>query len=213
MKFKPVSRRTARLLDASPDVDRRWCIRLVRVASTFYAGALQTTTYHIPRYRYQGCRTFTNNHLAGQPRTWHSATRFVRKSSSTRLAERLKIDPPDLRLRIVESSNAVTAEFFASGPSSRRMHSPRCEVSDWKEKFRKLPEGRGVGLAAPLSTGAGFPFTGTKCRTRSSLTIRPQRRRLDFCGATEIGQGSTMFSRESLPRFWASTRSTFAVHW
>ncbi|HYP52511.1 MAG TPA: molybdopterin cofactor-binding domain-containing protein, partial [Pyrinomonadaceae bacterium] len=30
------------------------------VASTFYAGALQTVTYEIPRYRYRGLRAFTN---------------------------------------------------------------------------------------------------------------------------------------------------------
>jgi len=38
------------------------------VASTFYAGALQTTTYHVPRYRYQGCRAFTNKPPCGPKR-------------------------------------------------------------------------------------------------------------------------------------------------
>src|SRR6267154_1776359 len=38
------------------------------VASTFYTGALQTTTYHIPRYRFQGCRTFTNKPPCGPKR-------------------------------------------------------------------------------------------------------------------------------------------------
>src|SRR6266566_295218 len=30
------------------------------VASTYYTGALQTVTYHVPRYRFQGARAFTN---------------------------------------------------------------------------------------------------------------------------------------------------------
>src|SRR6266853_3638092 len=38
------------------------------VASTFYTGILQPTTYHIPRYRYEGCRTFTNKPPCGPKR-------------------------------------------------------------------------------------------------------------------------------------------------
>src|SRR5207237_569794 len=30
------------------------------VASTYYTGALQTVTYHVPRYKFQGARAFTN---------------------------------------------------------------------------------------------------------------------------------------------------------
>src|SRR5207249_3094397 len=35
------------------------------VASTFYTGALQTVTYHLPRYRFRGCRAFTNKPPCG----------------------------------------------------------------------------------------------------------------------------------------------------
>jgi CO/xanthine dehydrogenase Mo-binding subunit len=38
------------------------------VASTFYTGALQTVTYHIPRYRFRGCRVFTNKAPCGPKR-------------------------------------------------------------------------------------------------------------------------------------------------
>ena len=34
------------------------------VASTFYTGALQTVTYNVPRYKFEGVRVFTNNRLA-----------------------------------------------------------------------------------------------------------------------------------------------------
>src|SRR5260370_37956170 len=83
------------------------------VASPFYCGALQTTTYHIPRYRYDGCRTFTNKPPCG-PKRGHGTPqpRFGQEVQLDKIAEKLKIDPADLRLRIVESSNAVTANFF-----------------------------------------------------------------------------------------------------
>src|SRR5216683_1300023 len=58
------------------------------VASTFYAGALQTTTYHIPRYLYQGCRTFTNKPPCGLKRV------SARKSSSTRSPKSSRLTLP-----------------------------------------------------------------------------------------------------------------------
>src|SRR5215468_5099262 len=72
------------------------------VASTYYAGALQTTTYHIPRYRYEGCRTFTNKPPCG-PKRGHGTVqpRFGQEVQLDKIAEKLNIDPAELRLRIV----------------------------------------------------------------------------------------------------------------
>src|SRR5713101_3728054 len=82
------------------------------VASTFYTGALQTTTYHIPRYRFQGCRTFTNKPPCG-PKRGHGTVqpRFGQEVQLDKIAEKLQIVPADLRLRITESSNAVTSYY------------------------------------------------------------------------------------------------------
>jgi 4-hydroxybenzoyl-CoA reductase subunit alpha len=164
------------------------------VASTFYAGALQTTTYHIPRYRYDGCRTFTNKPPCG-PKRGHGTPqpRFGQEVQLDKIAEKLKIDPADFRLRIVESSNAVTANFLRLGTVNlaeciRRL----VKVSGWKEKFRKLPEGRGVGLAcSAYLTGAGLPIYWNKM-PHSGVQLKFDRGGgvSIFCGATEIGQGS-----------------------
>jgi 4-hydroxybenzoyl-CoA reductase subunit alpha len=164
------------------------------VASTFYAGALQTTTYHIPRYRYDGCRTFTNKPPCG-PKRGHGTPqpRFGQEVQLDKIAEKLKIDPADLRLRIVESSNAVTANFFRLGTVNLAECIRRIvKVSGWKEKFRKLPEGRGVGLAcSAYLTGAGLPIYWNKM-PHSGVQLKFDRGGgvTIFCGATEIGQGS-----------------------
>jgi 4-hydroxybenzoyl-CoA reductase subunit alpha len=164
------------------------------VASTFYAGALQTTTYHIPRYRYQGCRTFTNKPPCG-PKRGHGTPqpRFGQEAQLDKIAERLKLDPADLRLHIVESSGSVTANFFRLGTVNLAECIRRVvKVSDWKEKFRKLPEGRGVGLAcSAYLTGAGLPIYWNKM-PHSGVQLKFDRGGgvSIFCGATEIGQGS-----------------------
>src|SRR5213594_76660 len=164
------------------------------VASTFYAGALQTTTYHVPRYRYQGCRAFTNKPPCG-PKRGHGTPhpRFGQEVQLDKIAEKLKIDPADLRLRIVESPNTVTANFFRLGTVNLAECIRRIvKVSDWKEKFRKLPEGRGVGLAcSAYLTGAGLPIYWNKM-PHSGVQLKFDRSGgvSIFCGATEIGQGS-----------------------
>jgi len=164
------------------------------VASTFYTGALQTTTYHIPRYRFQGCRTFTNKPPCG-PKRGHGTPqpRFGQEVQLDKIAEKLKIDPAELRLRIVETSGAVTANYMRLGTIKlaeclRRL----VKVSDWNAKFRKLPEGHGVGLAcSAYLTGAGLPIYWNKM-PHSGVQLKIDRGGgvTVFCGATEIGQGS-----------------------
>jgi 4-hydroxybenzoyl-CoA reductase alpha subunit len=164
------------------------------VASTFYTGALQTTTYHIPRYLFQGCRTFTNKPPCG-PKRGHGTVqpRFGQEVQLDKIAEKLKLDPAELRLGIVESPNTVTANYLRLGTVNLSECIRRVvKASGWKEKFRQLPEGRGVGIAcSAYLTGAGLaiywnkmPHSGVQLKLDrgGGVTI--------FCGATEIGQGS-----------------------
>ena len=164
------------------------------VASTFYTGALQTTTYHIPRYRFEGCRTFTNKPPCG-PKRGHGTVqpRFGQEVQLDKIAEKLKLDPADLRLRIVESPNTVTANYLrlSTVNLSECIHRVM-KVSGWKEKFRKLPQGRGVGLAcSAYLTGAGLSIYWNKM-PHSGVQLKLDRGGgvAIFCGATEIGQGS-----------------------
>jgi len=164
------------------------------VASTYYAGALQTTTYHIPRYRYEGCRTFTNKPPCG-PKRGHGTPqpRFGQEVQLDKIAEKLRIDPTELRLRIVESPNSVTANFLRLGTVNLTECIQRVvRISDWKNKYLKLREGRGVGLAcSAYLTGAGLPIYWNKM-PHSGVQLKFDRGGgvSVFCGATEIGQGS-----------------------
>ena len=163
------------------------------VASTYYAGALQTTTYHIPRYRYEGCRTFTNKPPCG-PKRGHGTPqpRFGQEVQLDKIAEKLGVDPAELRLRIVEAPNTLTANFLRLGTVNLTKCIKRVvEISDWKKKFQKLP-GRGVGLAcSAYLTGAGLPIYWNKM-PHSGVQLKFDRGGgvSVFCGATEIGQGS-----------------------
>jgi 4-hydroxybenzoyl-CoA reductase subunit alpha len=164
------------------------------VASTFYTGALQTVTYHIPAYRFQGCRVFTNKPPCG-PKRGHGTpqSRFGQEIQLDKIAEKLSIDPADLRLRIVEQPETLTANYLHVGTIGLSECIQRVTAAaDWKNRFRKLPEGRGIGLAcSSYLSGAGLaiywndmPHSGVQLKLDRSGGVTA------FCGATEIGQGS-----------------------
>jgi 4-hydroxybenzoyl-CoA reductase subunit alpha len=164
------------------------------VASTFYTGALQTVTYHLPAYRFSGCRVFTNKPPCG-PKRGHGTpqSRFGQEIQLDKIADSLSIDPADLRLRIVEQPETLTANYLRVGTIGlaeciRRV----AEAADWRNRYRKLPFGHGVGLAcSSYLSGAGLPIywndmphSGVQLKLDRSGGVTA------FCGATEIGQGS-----------------------
>ena len=164
------------------------------VASTFYTGALQTVTYNIPRYRFRGCRVFTNKPPCG-PKRGHGTpqSRFGQEVQLDKIAERLNVDPAEFRLRIVAPPDSVTANYMrvrtiALAECIRRV----VDRSQWKDKFRKLPVGRGVGIAcSSYLSGAGLPINWNDL-PHSAVQLKLDRSGgiTAFCGATEIGQGS-----------------------
>ena len=164
------------------------------VASTFYTGALQTVTYHIPTYKFEGCRVFTNKPPCG-PKRGHGTPqgRFGQEIQLDKIAEKLAIDPAELRLRIAENPGALTANYLRVSTIGLSECIRRVvAASEWKNRFRKLPRGRGVGLAcSAYLSGAGLPIyyndmphSGVQLKLDRSGGVTA------FCGAIEIGQGS-----------------------
>ncbi len=164
------------------------------VASLFYTGALQTVTYHVPAYRFQGCRVFTNKPPCG-PKRGHGTPqpRFGQEVQLDRIAEKLSLDPAQLRLRIVEQPNTTTANYLRIGTIGlAECIRQVVAVSEWKTKHRRLPAGRGVGLACgSYLSGAGLPIYWNKMPHSGVQILLDRSGRVTvFCGATEIGQGS-----------------------
>ena len=164
------------------------------VASTFYTGALQTVTYHVPAYRFHGCRVFTNKPPCG-PKRGHGTpqSRFGQEIQLDKIAEALSLDPAEMRLKIVERPDTLTANYLRVGTIGLSECIRRVtKAADWSNRFRKLPFGRGIGLAcSSYLSGAGLPIywndmphSGVQLKLDRSGGVTA------FCGATEIGQGS-----------------------
>ena len=164
------------------------------VASTFYTGALQTVTYKVPVYKFEGARIFTNKPPCG-PKRGHGTPqpRFALECQLDKAAEQLGLDPADMRRRnlaepFTKTANHLTVTTIGLGECIDRV----VEASGWRQKWNGLPRGKGIGIAcSSYLTGAGtaiywndMPHSGVVVRADRSGGVSI------LCGATDIGQGS-----------------------
>jgi 4-hydroxybenzoyl-CoA reductase alpha subunit len=164
------------------------------VASLYYTGALQTVTYQVPRYKFEGLRVFTNKPPCG-PKRGHGTVqpRYAIECHLDKIAEALGKSPLDLRLeRVVEPFSTTANQLRLRTVGLKECLERVAERSHFRAKHGKLPRGRGIGLAASsYITGAGLPIYWNKL-PHSGVQLKLDRGGgvTAFCGSTDIGQGS-----------------------
>ncbi|HSF41858.1 MAG TPA: molybdopterin cofactor-binding domain-containing protein [Thermoanaerobaculia bacterium] len=164
------------------------------VASTYYTGALQTVTYKMPAYQFEGVRTFTNKPPCG-PKRGHGTPqpRFGFEVHLDKIAVKMGINPADLRLNMLAEPDTITANWLKIGSMGlRQCIEAVVEGSRFRERWGRLPEGRGLGLACgSYLCGAGLPIYWNHM-PQSGVMLKLDRSGgvAVFCGESEIGQGS-----------------------
>ena len=164
------------------------------LASVHYTGTLQTVTYKLPAYKFEGVRVFTNKPACG-PKRGHGTPqpRFALEIHLDKIAEKLGMDPIDLRLKQLTKPNTITVNGLRISSNGLKECIEKVAArSEWKKKFRQLPYGRGIGFAASAYiSGAGLPIYWNKM-PHSGVQIRLDRGGgiTVFCGSSDIGQGS-----------------------
>jgi 4-hydroxybenzoyl-CoA reductase subunit alpha len=129
------------------------------VATTYYAGNMMPTLYHIPNFKYKGIRVVTNKPACGAFRG-HGVPqpRFAFECLLTMMAEEMGIDPIEIRrrnsmdpeTRTVNDLDIHSCEFRATLNAVEKK-------SGWKDKYRKLPKGQGIGIGCGgFVSGAGY---------------------------------------------------------
>jgi CO/xanthine dehydrogenase Mo-binding subunit len=110
-----------------------------------------------------------------------------------KLAERLRIDPIELRRRnfIGERTRTINELRITSNGFLQCLDAVE-RASDWKQKFRRLPFGRGVGVAGSCYiSGTNYPiYPNEMSQAAVQIQIERSGRVAVFTGASEIGQGS-----------------------
>jgi 4-hydroxybenzoyl-CoA reductase alpha subunit len=163
-------------------------------ASTFYTGVLTPVTYELPRFKFEACRVFTNKPACG-PKRGHGTPqpRFGQEVQLDKIAERLGLDPAELRLSMVTQPDSLTASWLRIGSNGLSECIRKVvEMSGWKERRGKLGPGRGLGLAcSTYMCGAGVSIYWNKLPHSAVQILLDRSGQVTvYCGATELGQGS-----------------------
>ncbi len=165
------------------------------VASTYYTGALQPTTYRIPAYKFEGVRVFTNKPPCG-PKRGHGTPqpRFALEAHLDKAAEDLGIDPAELRFRNLMRPFSMTVNHLRVTSCGLKDCMERVlEASKFREKRGHLPRGKGIGLAvSAYLSGAALPiWWNDNPHSEVEVRIDPTGHVIVSSMASDIGQGST----------------------
>ncbi len=165
------------------------------IITAYYAGAMIPTLYKVPNYRYEGFRMYTNLPACGAMRG-HGVPqpRFAFESLLDMIAEDIRIDPIEIRIRNAMEPNTRTCNALdISSCEFRATLEKAREASGWNKKKGRLPRGRGIGVGCGgFVSGAGYPIYRAEI-PHSSATIRVHEdgRAVSLqIAAAEIGQGS-----------------------
>jgi len=165
----------------------------------YLAGFATTLPYHLPNFKYDGYRVFTNNPVQAAMRG-HGVThtRFAAEIQMEMIAEKLGIDPVEIRMRnainhpqpgtIYETINKVTLKTCGLKEAIQKVS----EDPIWRDRNKMLRKkddiSWGVGLScAPYLGGArqlGHQACAAIVRVCEDGTVNL------ITGATDCGQGS-----------------------
>jgi 4-hydroxybenzoyl-CoA reductase alpha subunit len=146
--------------------------------------------YHVQNLLYEGYHVYTNKPVGGAMRG-HGIpqARFAVERQIDMMAERLKLDPAEVRIRnSIKAGEPHPGGFVINTCGFAESVSEAAKAIGWNEKRGKLPFGRGVGLG-----GASFPSGVTNMSHISSGAVVQVGQDAGinvFTGAADIGQGA-----------------------
>jgi len=163
------------------------------LVTTYYSGQLLTAPYHLESYRFDSTRVYTNKPPCG-PKRGHGSVqpRFAFEVTLDKIAAELEMDPIELRRRNFMGTGRTVNEFRVQSNGFLECLEAVEKASDWKDKHRKLPYGRGVGVAGSCYiSGTNYPIYPNEM-PQAAVQVQVERsgRVSVLHGASEIGQGS-----------------------
>jgi 4-hydroxybenzoyl-CoA reductase subunit alpha len=163
------------------------------LVTTYYSGQLLTAPYDLESYRFDSTRVYTNKPPCG-PKRGHGSVqpRFAFEISLDKLATELGMDPIELRRRNFMGTGRTVNEFRVQSNGFLECLEAVEAASEWKTKHRKLPYGRGVGVAGSCYiSGTNYPiYPNDMPQAAVQVQVERSGRVSVLHGASEIGQGS-----------------------
>ncbi|HSQ63277.1 MAG TPA: molybdopterin cofactor-binding domain-containing protein [Polyangiaceae bacterium] len=180
-------------VDARTDIDGG-AYSSFGLVTTYYSGQLLTLPSFAPNYRFSSTRYFTTKPPCG-PKRGHGSVqpRFAFEITLDKIAEKIGMDPIELRRRNAVSANTTTVNGMRVTSNGFLECLEKVEAaSGWKERRGKLGFGRGLGVAASAYiSGTNYPIYPNEM-PQSAVQLKVDRSGVVtiFNGASEIGQGT-----------------------
>ncbi len=167
----------------------------VSMISIFVMGVFQHGPYKLPNFRFDARRFYTNKPYCGAQRG-HGAIqpRFVIESMMDIIAENLNLDPIEIRkINALKAGDTTMNNFKIRSCGHIESLDTASEGIGWKKNWKKLPHGKGVGLACNFfASGPGFSqfYTNPPSHSGVNITTEEDGTFLLYTGSSDIGQGS-----------------------
>jgi len=146
-------------------------------------------TYRLPNVRYQGYRIVTNKCARGMYPHHGRAFQMCNTMQMDKIAEKLGMDPKDIRSKnaLHSGEDTATKSTITSCGLSESIEIA-AQMSDWKNKRGKLPKNRGVGMGS-LAIMCGFPM-GFRSGSTCFMRMNEQGHVTVFTAIVDNGQGN-----------------------
>ncbi len=166
------------------------------LVTTYYSGQLLTLPAFADNYRFRSTRYFTNKPPCG-PKRGHGSVqpRFAFEVTLDKIAHALALDPIELRRKNLVSANTTTLNGLRVTSNGIVQCLEAVEqASGWKERRRKLPKGRGLGVATSAYISGTNYAIYPNAMPQSAVQLKVDRSGVVtvFSGQSEIGQSSDL---------------------
>ncbi len=166
------------------------------VVILFYTAAMLHLPYKVKNVRFRGRRVYTNKPTCGAMRGLGGVQpRFAMESLLDQIAIDLGMSPYELkRKNAIGKTHRTVSGVVVRHSEYRKCLDEVVKRSGYQEKHRKLPFGRGVGLAGGyyISGTAYTLYLSYKPHSTALIRVDTEAGVTVYCGATDIGQGSDM---------------------
>ncbi|NOY46029.1 MAG: molybdopterin-dependent oxidoreductase [Deltaproteobacteria bacterium] len=166
------------------------------VVILFYTAAMLHLPYKVKNVRFRGRRVYTNKPTCGAMRGLGGVQpRFAMESLLDQIAIDLGMSPYEIKKKnAIDQTHETVSGVYVRHSEYKQCIDKVVENSGYLEKHRKLPFGRGVGLAGGyyISGTAYTLYMSYKPHSTATVRVDTEAGVTVYCGATDIGQGSDM---------------------
>src|ERR1035437_9300025 len=164
------------------------------VVTTYYNGVLLQGPYPVPNFRFECNRVYTNKPMCGAMRGHGGVNpRFASEVLFDMACVEVGLDPCQARIDLIHRENTLTVnEFRITSVGLKRGLEEAMKRSRWKDKYGKLPFGKGIGVACGFFiSGSALPIHwNEQPQSTVRLTVEFDGTVTIYSGASDLGQGS-----------------------